>query len=397
MKVCIVTDQHLSANPRVWKEAKCLVEAGYDVSIVTKFNSSSHRVKDYEMLTHLPERIAYIPAYSTIKEDVSTLKLLIYKGLPKLAQIIKRWGIDTRFLISNALHTTYSIALQQSADLYIAHVEGGFYVGRLLIKNGKKVAFDFEDWYSKDYLVSTRPVALLKSLERFAIDNGVYITAASRSMAHGLSTEYGSSRDIDVIYNGFPIEKDVKQADNAKPVLVWFSQTVGAGRGLERLISSLHNLDVSVELLLIGNCSVEYKKELELIFPTGKHDLKFVPPVKHEELHGYLSKCDIGLALEDYYPESRNTTVTNKMLQYLQAGLKVLATDTLGQKEIKEQLGDAIELVSNNDISNWSGQIENLLSKNIDNTKVVKKYASLYSWEAQEKKLLHLVKNAISA
>lgn len=396
-KICIVTDQHLSANPRVWKEALSLSKYGYSVSIVTKFNSPIHKKRDFELLERLPKGIKYIPAYSLIRADVSLTKMLLLKGLPKFAIIAKRFGIETSYLISNSLRTTFKVARAQSADLYIAHVEGGFFVGKLLAMKGAKVAFDFEDWYSNDYLVDTRPVKLLKSLESFAMNKGVYVSAPSKAMSLALSKEYNKSRVPTVIYNSFPLEKNTATSTVGKPSLVWFSQTVGTGRGLEKLISSLHDVPESIILKLIGNCSEKYKSQLETLFPYSLgHSLEFIPPVKHYELHSILQSCDLGLAIENDFPENKNTTVSNKILQYLQAGLKVLATNTKGQKEIQNSIGEAIVIVSAKHNDDWAREISNLLNKKIDRQDIAEKYYLNFSWEVQEKRLVEQVENALA-
>ena len=54
------------------------------------------------------------------------------------------------------------------------------------------------------------------------------------------------------------------------------------------------------------------------------------------ELLSRLAEHDIGLALEQQEIKSRNLTLTNKIFQYLQAGLALVATDTAGQREIVE-------------------------------------------------------------
>lgn len=397
-KICIVTDQHLSANPRVWKEALSLSKYGYDVSIVTKFNSHIHKKRDFELLERLPKDIKYIPAYSLIREDVGLTKILLLKGLPKFAIIAKRFGIETSYLISNSLRTTFKVARAQSADLYIAHVEGGFFVGKLLAKKGAKVAFDFEDWYSNDYLIDTRPIKLLKSLESFAMNNGVYTTAPSKAMASALSKEYNKSKTPTVIYNSFPRETDSTNKDeNKKPCLVWFSQTVGSGRGLEKLIDSLKNVFRPLQIKLIGNCSGQYKSQLESLFPYSLgHSLEFIPPVKHHELHAILQNCDLGLAIEDDFPENKNTTVSNKILQYLQAGLKVLATSTEGQKEIQNVLGDAVMIVPAKNNATWAQKISDLLNMEVDKQDIVNKYCANLSWDIQEKKLIEAVEHALA-
>ncbi|NCU05642.1 MAG: glycosyltransferase family 4 protein [Chitinophagaceae bacterium] len=105
----------------------------------------------------------------------------------------------------------------------------------------------------------------------------------------------------------------------------------------------------------------------------------------------------MGLAIEKKQPDSRNTTVTNKILQYVQAGNFVLATNTAGQQEIAAEFNGEVQLVEENDPQAWSRMIEYLLQKPIvEDGNMYKIFSSTYSWEAQEQVLLSAVEQAVS-
>ncbi|HYD20432.1 MAG TPA: glycosyltransferase, partial [Flavipsychrobacter sp.] len=287
-------------------------------------------------------------------------------------------------------------ALETDADLYICHIDCSLYVGKKLIQRGKKVAFDLEDWYSHDYLVASRPVEMLKRLEKFALKHGAYVTCPSYAMADAIYEEYGIGKP-DVIYNGFPQEKLLHQAMHVQPSLVWFSQTIGPGRGLEKMIAVLQKIQTPLSLNLIGDVSDRYRLELETLFERCRqHKLVISPQVKHNELHGLLSRHIVGLALEETFPPSRDTTITNKILQYLQAGLRVFATGTKGQCEVAADFRNAVCVVSPDDLDEWTTELQKLVSeKEIDREEIVARFNEKYSWEAQEIKLLELVGGAL--
>jgi glycosyltransferase involved in cell wall biosynthesis len=58
-----------------------------------------------------------------------------------------------------------------------------------------------------------------------------------------------------------------------------------------------------------------------------------------------IAEHDIGLALETPSVRSRDLTVTNKVFQYLEAGLAIVATETAGQREILSECSEAGVLV----------------------------------------------------
>jgi len=399
-KICLISDLHLSSNPRTWKEASTLAAAGYEVVILTIWTSSEKREKD--LLLIQGKNIIYKASLNLIPGEIRFLKRFYIRLRRRLARDLKRiLNIESSWCIGYAPQIMTEAALNEKADLYIAHTEFGILVGKELIRKGVKLAYDIEDWYSHDYLVPERPVALFKSLEKFALENGLYCSCPSQSMATALEKNYPSGKTVQVMYNGFS-EKENTTEDapaGSSSSLVWFSQTIGPGRGLETILKALHVLETKIELHLIGACVAGYDAELNRIFPFNKgHQLIIHPAVKHHELVSILAQHNIGLAIENNTPENKNRTVSNKILQYLQAGIKVLATDTEGQKEVAAFFPDTVTTVPVDHPELWAKQIDILLqSAPVNRRTQLQQFNEQFSWEAQEKKLLELVKKAISA
>jgi hypothetical protein len=83
-----------------------------------------------------------------------------------------------------------------------------------------------------------------------------------------------------------------------------------------------------VELHLYGNVDEDFKKlNLEGIDNILLHGL-----VSQQQLHKQLAMYDVGLALEPAKDKNNNLAISNKLLSYLQAGLYVVATNTLAQE-----------------------------------------------------------------
>ena len=107
----------------------------------------------------------------------------------------------------------------------------------------------------------------------------------------------------------------------------------------------------------------------------------------------FLPKFDAGLAIELSQPESRNVTITNKILQYIQSGLQVLATDTIGQIELSNQFSSVV-LISNSDLGSWSKSIEEIIKSKREFNNGLQKliYDEYFSWAKQEEKLENLIR-----
>jgi glycosyltransferase involved in cell wall biosynthesis len=404
-KICIISDLHLSANPRVWKEANSLAAAGYDVVIQTTWTSAEKRKLDDDFIQQ--PGLTYTAGLNLIPGEVSALRRFYYRFRAKLAREMQRFfSVSDPWSLGYAPGRIAKLAIRQQADLYIAHTEFGIVVGNRLRAKGLNVAFDIEDWYSRDYLVASRPVTLLANAERMALTNGVYCTCPSMSMSDGLLKAYEGSRKAEVIYNGFSLSEtaDLPQTKISSPLtttrpssLVWFSQTIGPGRGLETLVESLRQIRTPLELHLIGDCIPGYDTELEKQLPANSgHRLVLHRAVKHAALPSILAGHSIGLAIENNTPDNKDTTVSNKMLQYLQVGIKVLATATAGQKEVAAFFPDAVSVVPVGKPDDWARAIESLLAASVDPVTLQATFARHFSWEAQEKHLLALVGNALT-
>jgi glycosyltransferase involved in cell wall biosynthesis len=399
--ICILSHLHISTNPRVWKEANAFAKKGYTVTVITNFTSAEKLEYDQQFIQH--PNIQYKAVLNLIPNGRKNFIPRNWNRLKrKSLELMKQmFGWEHPDSITFSTKKFLQSALKENAKLYIGHLEGGLIAGVELLKYQKQVAFDMEDWYSQDFISATRPVKMLEKYEKVALTKGVYISCPSASMAKEINSYYNISLPIHVIYNGFSVSENncLKPKEKyALPRLVWFSQTVGSGRGLETLMQSLQMVNTPLHLNLIGNCAAGYKKLITNMFPFQKgHVLQFQPLVKHTDLLGVIANNEIGLAIENSWPQSRNTTITNKILQYMQAGLRVLATDTMGQVEVAEKADHQVQIVTGNDPLEWAEKIEQMIMDTPPETKnkSYQLFINHYCWELQEQKLVSVIEKII--
>lgn len=243
-----------------------------------------------------------------------------------------------------------------------------------------------------------RPVELLKKSEAYALLYGEYTTCPSVSMSKALSTVYQIVKQPTAIFNSFSLKENACNFRFDRPTnsLIWFSQVVGAGRGLETLISAIKEVKKPLSIHLVGKYIPGYKEVLIKLLGRSIHQLHFHDAVKHFELQPFISQFNIGLAIENNFPDNRDTTISNKILQYIQAGNKVLATNTKGQSELAESFKEIMVLVDVEQPKKWANAIEELLLlTDNDIKKQLHVYKNKFSWEIQEKMVSSLVKEAI--
>jgi len=125
------------------------------------------------------------------------------------------------------------------------------------------------------------------------------------------------------------------------------------------------------------------------------------PTVPNAELLSRIAEHDVGLALETTAIKSRNLTVTNKLFQYLQGGLAVIATDTAGQREVFARRPEIGLLIPPDDPRALAQAMEALLNEagklSAARAAALKAAEEEFCWEKQQPKLLTAAEAALQA
>ncbi|ERT08221.1 glycosyl transferases group 1 family protein [Lyngbya aestuarii BL J] len=400
-KILILIGGHLCTAPRPQKEADALAAVGHEVTVRGFWFDPELVERDRLILAtktwqFLPI-IDFQPAHK-----INNIRVRIKARIAK--EKYKRFGTFSPELLGYGATAMLQVARHTQADLTIVHSEGGLWVGNQLLNEGFCVGVDFEDWFSEDLLPSaraTRPIHQLKTFEHRLAINCIYCLTTSHALAEAFSEAYQVPKPT-VIYNTFTAKErfniDGKTLDkiNSKlPSLHWFSQTIGPGRGLEILFKALPYLQTPVEIHLRGDYPKTAQQWLQQQVTDEWRDRIFIhPTVPNSELLSRIAEHDIGLALEQADIPSRNLTITNKLFQYLQAGLAVIATDTAGQKEIFQDCPEIGQLLTDNHPTLLAEAIENLLQnpEKLARAKAaaLQAYENKFGWEKQVNLLLQI-------
>lgn len=406
-KIVILTQSHLCRNPRVVKEANTLAEAGFDVSILTTFTFADLLEEDRQLIH---PRVELRGVVNMIAGQASKLYHLTGRLERRLAgEAVARLKWQTARALGYHYAQNLRAALREQADLYLCHQEASTVIGVELLKRGRRVGFDFEDWYSHDLLPEanrTRPLRLLEEVEKYALRNAQLCYTTSHAMAKAMAGFAGSNKPR-VLLNVFPWaerqwmdNQNKDRNDFDRPSLHWYSQTIGPGRGLEWIVEALNDVDTPVQLHLRGNLFGNFAQDLQSRLKEGKgHSLHFHPLVPHRELLSRIAEHDLGLATEEYTPPSRNLTITNKILQYLLAGIPVLATDTEGQKEVAAEAQDAVLMFKGRDKESFIKAVNQFVANKDQmiqaRSRALELAKSRFSWEVEAPKLVSWVEEVL--
>jgi glycosyltransferase involved in cell wall biosynthesis len=410
-RVAILTAAPLSRNPRAFKEAESIARAGFKVVVYGACFDAGQRRNDEELANRHSFSFESVLPFG---EDSLKRRLLA-----TWRRIRTRVGVDlSRHLhIENAWQLGPAVvelakqARKAQADYYIAHLEQGAWAGARLHRSGSRVGIDVEDWYSEDLppeARKSRPLHLLRGLERELLTTGAHATCPSHAMSEALAREFGCPQPT-VVYNAFPwsdrasidgLSKD--RRDQNLPSIHWFSQTLGHGRGLEDLISALPLLKHDAEIHLRGKPVSGFESWIKHRSPEAWRGRIMVHGlVSNAELLSRIAEHDIGFAGETPLIRSRDLTVTNKILYYLLAGLAVVASETAGQREVATQAPGGVFLYPSADAPALAARLNTLLGS-ADALRQAKSAAlaaaeETFCWERQEKALLESIKRALGS
>lgn len=401
-RILIITNGHLCRNPRPLKEADTLGRAGYDVTVLAVRNHAASAILDRDLLQGAPfryEPFDMLPGFATGRVTVFRRRLLLWAARRAAAMT----GLPTIHALGPA-GALLRRARRIPADLTMVHNEVPHWVGTRLLDDGRTVAADFEDWNSEDLLPeqrAQRPLDLLRVVEQTLLNRAVHTTTTSHALAAALHARYGGRLPL-VITNSFPLQRDPRSGPpGAPPSFFWFSQTLGPGRGLEIFLETWARTAGSSRLVLLGEPTAGFDEQVRNRLPPERRTkVSFLPLVPPAGLPAVIAGHDIGLALESVVIPSRNLTITNKILQYLNAGLAVVASDTGGQREVLARKPEAGVIVDFRDRAAASAALDALLA---NRAALARRQAAarrlaeeVYCWEREAPALLAAVEAALA-
>lgn len=403
-KILILTSAHLCRNPRVVKEATTLGAAGYDVTVMSVSSQARFERMDRELMRGLPFQRVVIDY--TASTPGARLADFLQRGATWVARrVCSELEFETAQTLGPA-RALLRFARRFPADLTIVHTEIPIWSAQHLIKDGRRVAVDVEDWYSEDLLFAdrrSRPLRMLRHAEQAALRQASYSSATAQSMADALTNAYQCPPPI-VLRNSFPLQPRSRvdfPATTGTPRFIWFSQTIGPGRGLELFFAAWARTSHPSQVYLLGDERPGYREKLLARLPPARRgDLHFIPLVTPEQLPGKLAEFDLGLALEPRWPLNRNITVTNKILQYMNAGLAIIATDTAGQQEVMAAAPASGLLITAHETTEYAAKLDTLLGDHaqLRAAQVASRAAAEreFCWERETPRLLSAVARALA-
>jgi len=398
-----------SINPRLVKEADALVEAGHEVHVLCAHMVPWADESDKKLLRKRKWTCSYVGGRRGS---------LLYAWTRLRHGLVRKFSdgwIAGSWLGDRALARVtpelLGAAEWYKADLYVAHYTGALAAAvRAARKNGARVAFDAEDFESGYYEKRSGPQQidlLIEDVERKYLPGCCYVTAGSPGIAIAYEAKYSIPMPISIL-NVFPLAERPEQFRSTAPSgpmrLYWFSQTIGAQRGLEDVIRAMGKLtNCDLELHLRGTARPDHWKHLQDLAVENRLPPQAIvlhAPSEPDEMIRAAAEFDVGLALEQPASLNRSICLTNKIFSYLLAGNAVAASDTTGQKPTVEAIGEAGFLYAPGDIDAlaeglryWSEDRQQLQRARQE----AWSYGTYpFNWDFEKKKFLEVVSGVLT-
>jgi glycosyltransferase involved in cell wall biosynthesis len=347
----LVTDQ------RVHRVATSLMKAGAQITLVGRLLPDSQPVKrEYE--THRMKLLFKKSALFYAEYNVRLFFYLLFKKV----DILVANDLDT--LLAN-----YAVSvIRRKTLMYDSHelfTEVPELIGR---SSTKKFWETIESW-------------LLPKIR--------HSYTVCQSIADWHNRKYGT--DMKVVRN-LPVRCNHKESTNPYPGLpqtdfVLYQGSVNKGRGLEALVDSFEFInDIKCVIAGDGDIMDALVKRIEKKNLTGK--IILLGKIPFEDLKRITPYAKLGLSIEENTGLNYYYALPNKLFDYIQAGIPVLASDfpEMTNIVVSYRIG---ELLLSHHPRELAGQIKRMVEKGKDSfwKNSLEEAAKELCWEEEEIKL----------
>ncbi len=261
---------------------------------------------------------------------------------------------------------------------------------------GKTLVYDSHEYFLGIPEIQNRKIVLWiwKRIEQWIFPHLNYVYTVSPSIAELYHKIYGVN--VDVVRN-FPVRwspedhppRGVADLPQGKKIIVLQGTGINIDRGAEEAVEAMNHLQDAV-LWIIGCGDVVDLLKQNVADQELNDKIRFFPRMPYEELMGYTSMGHLGLSLDKDTNLNYRLSLPNKLFDYVQAGIPVLASDLQEVGPLVHHYGIG-ETIQSHDPVHIARKIDDMLQDEEKRKKWKKNLTSAAEelcWEKEEKKLM---------
>ncbi len=326
--------------------------------------------------------------------------LLVGRCLPKSKSLNLPFHVKRFRLIFNHSALFYAefnirlffLLLFSRADIFLSNdtdtLTANFLAAKIL---NRKLVFDAHELFPEIPELQHRPFVkrCWTKIEDIIFPHLTNCYTVCSSIANYYKLKYGTEMKVvrNVPYYSENIERKIS---NGKEKIIIYQGALNIGRGIEWILNAMPLID-NARLLIIGDGDIaEELKQLTVELKiTDRVDFK--GRIEGNKMHKFTTTADIGLCLLENKGLSYYYSLPNRIFDYMNSGVQVLATDFPEIRNIVE-LNKTGVLINHYEPEYLAHVIDEMLKNPIDNSHF-NLLSKKYCWENEEQVILEMLQN----
>jgi len=348
-RALLIASNEICYNPRLLKSADCLLARGIEVWV---FNGVPGVASPELYADVVASRSWRVHAVDTSKRSLaSRINWLTTALASRLARLLwERARVDAALpYVFNRSLVRFPWRTTHFDYIVVNLVDNLPFAARLKTRTGGALIYDSQELFSGQSADTTPEWRQwVKTAEQRHLPDTDIIFTTTQAMADELSRRFPLQQPVVRVRNA-PLQS-VQREPAATPAglplrLIWHGFAVNySGRGVDLILEALAQCHEPVTLTLQGRLSPAQRELIEAnCARLGVLDrVSFAPPAHPERIVESLVGFDAGVIAETGADDNQKVTSSNKLFEYVHAGLCVIAPALPG---LVETVGDGVGLL----------------------------------------------------
>ena len=263
---------------------------------------------------------------------------------------------------------------------------------------GKELVYDSHEFFTGVPEIQNRKLVLWiwERIEKGIFPSLKHVYTVSPSIAEKYSRTYGVG--VAVVRN-FPARWRPEDYDypgpsdlpDDKKIIILQGTGINVDRGAEEAVDAMNHIQDAI-LCIIGCGDVIKSLKKRVIDNRLSDRIRFYNRMPYNKLKGYTTKAHLGLSLDKNTNQNYQMSLPNKLFDYIQAGIPVLASDLIEVGPLVKKYGIG-ELINSHDPAHIAEKMKFMLTSEVKRKEWqgnLQSAAKELCWEQEEKRVIEI-------